>query len=208
MKRSLPTFLDEIKCVNENAVIFKSTQMVKIDKINHSAADLEELSNKILTENANATETELTKVLIEKLSISNDTIKYIEYNTRNQLKNILWFNMRRERLTASKHHDVYTKINTLAKTTLTVKPKTTPLVSRILNPQMSVNTPAIKWGIDHEEDALKAFYAENISKHVDFKTEKSGLFISSDKPFIAASPDGFMVCKCHGMLPLEIKMPV
>ena len=46
--------------------------------------------------------------------------------------------------------------------------------------------------------ALKSFYAEEVTKHKDFKTEKSGLFIFQQKPFIATSPDGFMTCKCHG----------
>ena len=70
-----------------------------------------------------------------------------------------------------------------------------------------MNTPPIRWGIEHEQTALKAFYAENVTKHLEFKTEKSGLFILAEKPYIAGSPDGFMMCKCHGKLPLEIKCP-
>ena len=65
----------------------------------------------------------------------------------------------------------------------------------------------MNWGTDHEEKALKSFYAENVAKHIDFKTEKSGLFILQQKPFIAALPDGFMTCKCHGKSTLEIKCP-
>ena len=56
----------------------------------------------------------------------------------------------------------------------------------------SVTNAAIKWEINHEPE---------------FKIEKSGLYSSKDHPYIAASPESFMSCKYHGLLPLEIKCP-
>ena len=89
-----------------------------------------------------------------------------------------------------------------------VKSKATLLVEKILFPEnRSVTNAAMKQKIDHELDALKYFYTEHFGKHQEFKTEKSGLYISKDHPYIAASPDGFMSHKCHGLLPLEIKCP-
>ena len=152
----------------------------------------------------------MTRIFLEKLLIlsTDKTIRYIEYSTREQSNSELWFNMRKGRLTASKHHDIYTKINTLARSTGAIKPKTTPLVSKILYKNKSLSkVAAIRWGTDHEAIALKSFYAQEVGNHQEFKTEKSGLFISRQQPFIAASPDGFMSCKCHGRLPLEIKCP-
>ena len=82
----------------------------------------------------------------------------IEYNTRDQSNSSLWFDMRKGRLTASRHHDIYTKVNTIAQSQGAVKSKTTPLVEKILFPEKpSVTNAAIKWGIDHEPDALKCF---------------------------------------------------
>ena len=122
--------------------------------------------------------------------------------------------MRKGRLTASRHYDIYTKVNTIARSQGAVKSKTTPLVEKILfREKPSVTNAAIKWGISHEADALKCFYVEHFDKHQEFKTEKGGLYISEDHPCIAASPDGFMSCNFmslmshHGLLPLEIKCP-
>ena len=115
--------------------------------------------------------------------------------------------MRKGRLTSSRHRDIYTKVNTIVRSQGAVKSKTTTLlVEKILFPEKPpVTNAAIKWGIDHEPDALKCFYAEHFDKHQEFKTEKSGLYICKNHPYIAASPDGFMSSKCHGLLPLEIK---
>lgn len=44
-------------------------------------------------------------------------------------------------------------------------------------------------------------------KHVDFKLEKCGLYIHQTKPYIGASPDALLTCKCHGTTPVEIKCP-
>ena len=111
-------------------------------------------------------------------------------------------------ITASKHHSIYTKVNTLSKNTSSKKPKTTRLVADILYPnKKKFITASTKWGIDHEQSAIKKFYAEHVSKHTDLKIEKSGLFIFYERPYIACSPDGFIVCKCHGRVCLEVKCP-
>ena len=62
-------------------------------------------------------------------------------------------------------------------------------------------------GVDHEQGALKAFYGEYCTKHQNFKTEKCGLHIYKEEPYIAAYSDGFMSCKFHGRFTLEIKCP-
>ena len=122
-----------------------------------------------------------------------------------QCDNELWFIVRKGRLTTSKHHEIFTKMNSVIRLTGEIEPKTTPLVSQILNSRRGLNTDAVKWGIDNEANALKCFHAANISKQ--FKTEKAGLVLLPSKPFIGASPDACMVCKCHGNIPLEIKCP-
>ena len=43
--------------------------------------------------------------------------------------------------------------------------------------------------MEHKEDALKSFYANEAVKHVDFKLEKHGLYIHKTKPYIGASHD-------------------
>ena len=70
------------------------------------------------------------------------------------------------------------------------------------------NVTAIKWGITHEEDALKQFYAKEATKHIDFKLEKAGLFLDKNRAYIgASSPDSIMYCKCHEKCVVEVKCP-
>ena len=156
----------------------------------------------------NSSDQELVNSFLQNLHITEQDIKNIEQATLAQSDNPLWFELRKGRLTASKHHDIYTKINTLTKATGDIKPKTTPLVARILfSSNKTQNVEAMKWGVDNEKNAFKSFYASEIEKHTEFKTEKAGLFISKQRPYIAASPDGLLLCKCHGKSTIEIKCP-
>ena len=206
-EHSFETFLNNIHISEPSAVIFKS-KIKKSDENFESNPDLEELSFKILSDHPNTDETTLSKIFLEKMVFTQETIKNVEYNTRDQAKSNTWFQMRKGRITASKHHSIYTKVNTLSKNTSSKKPKTTPLVADILYPnKKKFITASTKWGIDHEQSAIKKFYAEHVSKHTDLKIEKSGLFIFYERPYIACSPDGFIVCKCHGRVCLEVKCP-
>ena len=56
--------------------------------------------------------------------------------------------------------------------------------------------PQIKWGIEHEKDAIKSFLSDAASKHGNGMNgfKQCGLFIKPDYTFLAASPDGLFVC--------------
>ena len=62
-------------------------------------------------------------------------------------------------------------------------------------------------GDDHEEDAAKAFYALEATKHLHFKVEPAGLFVNKTRAHIGASADKIMRCKCHRKSVVEIKCP-
>lgn len=116
--------------------------------------------------------------------------------------------LRKGRITASKSHGVYTKVNSVVSNRSQTEPRPTPLVSKLIDRDENLDhLPAIRWGQEHEEDALKSFYANEAMKHVDFKLEKCGLYIHQTKPYIGASPDALLTCKCHGTSPVEIKNP-
>ena len=96
-------------------------------------------------------------------------------------------------LTASKHHDVFTKVNTLAKHKSSYSPKSTPLVADLIHHNNNLDhVEAIKLSYGHEEDATKAFYALEATKHLDFKVEPAGLFVDKTRAYIAALPDKIM----------------
>ena len=87
-------------------------------------------------------------------------------------------------LTASFHHDIYTKVNSLLRCRKKVIIYSS-LVAEIIHPSKDLTTlPAVKWGIVHEDIAYKTFYANEVLKHDDFKLEKCGIFICMQKKAI------------------------
>ena len=70
-------------------------------------------------------------------------------------------------LAGSLHHEIYTKVNTIA--------KPTSLVKQILFHDMNLGKrDAIKWGRMHEETALKQFYTQEAIKHQRYKLTACG----------------------------------
>ena len=104
-----------------------------------------------------------------------------------------WKEHHKGRLTASKNHEIYSKINTISKARSSTQPKTTPLVCSIIFPDDKLkNLEPVKWGRDSEGNALKEFYGKQGVKHIEFKLEKAGLFLDKNRAYIGASPDGIM----------------
>ena len=123
----------------------------------------------------------------------------IEKSTRGQSDSNAWEEHRKGRLTASKHHELHSKINTISKVRGFTHPKTTPLVCSIIFPDdKQKNFELVKCGRDNKGNTLKAFHAKEVVKHIEFKLEKAGLFLHKKRAYIGASPDGILFCKCHG----------
>lgn len=55
------------------------------------------------------------------------------------------------------------------------------------------------------KDLQRFLLAENL--HPGFKIFESGLVISLENPFLAASPDRILRCECHGYIVVEVKCP-
>lgn len=100
----------------------------------------------------------------------------VEEATRSQNQSEAWFEERRIRLTASNFGAVCNR-----------KPYTScaALVQKIL--YSSVDCESMKYGRANETTALI-----NLSKELGIEIKPCGLFIDSDKPFLAASPDGLI----------------
>ena len=67
--------------------------------------------------------------------------------------------------------------------------------------------PAIQWGRHHETTAAEQ-YTELIKRqHLDTSVSKTGLWLCKCYPFIGASPDAIVSCKCCGIGVVETKCP-
>ena len=129
----------------------------------------------------------------------------IESKTRQQAGSDTWREQRKGRLTASMHHEIITKMNTLVKKKDVVVSK---LVARIMGLTSDLrHIPAVKYEADSEDSARKEFCKVHQTEHVGFKVEKCGLFVKPGRPYLAGSPDGIVTCQCHGKALLEIKCP-
>ena len=170
--------MKKFKKINQDAVIFKSFETDAADQTEISFMDdnIQQICHNILSDNPNATESELTTILFQKLIQMTKVFDLIEHNTRDQSNSSLWFDMRKGHLTVSRHYDIYKKVNTVVSSQGAVKSKTTPLIETILFPEkFSVTNAAIRWGIDNELDSLKFFYAEYFNKQTLTKTRSSKL---------------------------------
>ena len=68
-------------------------------------------------------------------------------------------------------------------------------------------TPAMAWGCTHEEEAYNYYKSIMVQHHSDLQLSNSGLIISTEFPFIGASPDVLVSCSCCGKGSVEIKCP-
>lgn len=125
-------------------------------------------------------------------------IAKIEETTRDQTDSDLWFDLRKGRITAS-------VMSSVLKCRIDRLEQTNYITKRINGEANFISTAATDYGQTMEVAALQQ-YSENYKKnHSKATIDKSGLIISATYPFIAASPDGVVSCKCCGEGLIEIK---
>ena len=144
---------------------------------------------------------------MQAISLSPEQCQAIELSTRGQSTSDIWVQQRKGRITASGAHAIHTKVNTI------MKKRKTGVISSTLQKIIHggndlSNIPAVEWGTTHEVDGKQAFYANEAIKHDKYSLQNPGLFVSSDLPFLAASPDYVLHCNCCGTSVIEIKCPL
>lgn len=136
---------------------------------------------------------------IPQLAITDEMVRHAEGLTRQQAKCPAWFKYRAGRVTASIMKSVCS--------TTTTQPSIS-LVKKICYPEQNrFSTAATQWGIDHEEDAIAEYVAVMKTCHTNFGHNKTGVFLSTKYPHLAASPDGTATCSCCGKGLIEVKCP-
>ena len=132
------------------------------------------------------------------VSISEEQAKLVESKTRSQSKSPLWFRMRTGRVTASRFKS--------ASHTNPSSPALS-LIMSICHPEVRrFQTTAMCWGCEHEEVARDKYASVSSVNHENFRVDECGLFISTEYPFIGATPDGLVTCACCSDGICEIKV--
>lgn len=69
----------------------------------------------------------------------------------------------------------------------------------------SFTNKQVDWGCKHEKAARELYHKQAILLHTGFEIADSGLVIDPQWPYIGASPDGIINCKCceRGVLKLN-----
>ena len=113
--------------------------------------------------------------------------------------------MHKGRVTASILQEASNKMEDIAKHKIT---KPTSLVTKGLGKSQSIDhVPAIKYGRANENTAKTCFSPWSPQKHRNLKVEQCGLFVKSDRSYIAGSPDEIVSYNCCPQAVLEIKCP-
>ena len=137
----------------------------------------------------------------DSLHLSDEDIRKIEHDTRDQRNSPLWYKVRRYRITAS-----------VFGTILQRKPDTPPdsLVLRILQPKQFTSA-ATEWGLMHESVAIEEYTKyQNCYGHTGLTVTSCGFHVSKSHPFLGASPDGAVYDPSNTQQPfgfLEVKCP-
>ncbi|XP_057313387.1 uncharacterized protein LOC130654781 isoform X2 [Hydractinia symbiolongicarpus] len=77
----------------------------------------------------------------------------------------------------------------------------------IMQYSTNITVRAQQYGIDKEAAARKKFVEVFTKNHENVIVKETGLHVSEEYPFMGASSDALVLCKCHGLGVLEIKCP-
>lgn len=132
------------------------------------------------------------------IEVTESQARFVEQETRDQYQSRLWYRMRSGRITAS-------KLKAACRTDPCLPSQS--LIMSICYPELSkFKSTTTQWGCEHEPVARDKYKAKNCLYHTDLRVEDCGFFISTEFPFIGASPDGLVSCKCCGNGICEIKV--
>ena len=141
--------------------------------------------------------------------MTKENIMFIESLTRGQSNNECWYFFRRGVVTASKGHDVKTKMETLKRVGSCSNMNLWNLFQKIsglvfVRPDIE----ALKYGVAMEPNAVNCFREVISKKHTNLQLEECGLFLHHEFPVIGASPDRIVTCACCSKACLEVKCPI
>ena len=150
------------------------------------------LSKDDLDDKCNRTFSNLPKIF------SPDQLKTLETVTKEQSDCAAWHTHRKGRITASKVGIVCsaTDLNQIDSVN-----------DSLMGYSSTYDTDAMKWGREHEAEAIKKYVVKESPKHDNLKVCESGLVVPHSDPYLGGSPDALLSCNCCGQGVLEVKCP-
>ena len=110
---AVSSLFNNLYLVSPESVLFRSLPFQDEEEDDLKIISLQDIAHDCQEATAEMSEENQTTQFILSLSASNKSVKDLERRTRGQCENYLWSATRKCRLTASKNHDVYTKMNSI-----------------------------------------------------------------------------------------------
>ena len=138
-------------------------------------------------------------LLIEEMKLTEEERTIIQEATLTQANSESWKQQREGRITASnfKRADAAGRNEKCSDT----------FIAQVMGYSTFHPTTAMKHGVSMEPHAKKLYSNLKRKTHKKFQVHDAGLSIDNTHPFIAASPDLIVSCRCHGKGLCEIKCP-
>ena len=142
-------------------------------------------------------------LFLHELKLSSCQRKEVADRTCGQSINDAWSERRTGVITASRMQAVVRKIDENGE--IKNRSAADNLVSSILNYKPPVSTKATQWGILNEPVARLKYNSIMAKIHNDFELKETGLVLSTEHPYLGASPDAVVNCRCCGKGAAEFK---
>lgn len=128
-----------------------------------------------------------------------ETIRKIETitNQEDQSENPEWYNHRKGRITASTFSSILSFRFT--------ENDENYISKRVMGSFSVIDVPSVKFGKENENVARQLYFVNKKMCHEKAYLDPSGLLVDEIYPFLGASPDGLISCKCCGKGLIEIK---
>lgn len=179
-------------------------QLQEKKRIQPTKKDIPESLVEIAAGIKNTSREEAEKMFLDKINLTKEQCKNLKEETIEQSNSQCWRIQRRGRVTASVFQRVSSRVDTLRKKD-NVDPSA--LVNTLIGRNKNMMTTAMKHGISLEPHAKKQYVSLMKKEHKKFKASDSGLSVSEEKPWLAASADLEVECVCCGEGLCEIKCP-
>ena len=155
-------------------------------------------------ENRSLDDDELRQKCLEafgKIAITDDEGEFLKQATIRQSQSTTWFDHRKGRITASNFYDVVRHVTN-------GRSYPNSIVKRIMQYYSSnARVEALEWGREKEDTARQEYLSIIEGSHQNLTVSQCGLVVSPAHPYLGASPDGLVSCRCCGDGVLEIKCP-
>ena len=144
---------------------------------------------------------------MEELTVTEPSQEWLAAMTVEQSESPLWHEQRKGRMTASFMGKIASHVNDHDEIVGSVYSLTASMLGYYKKLDDLHLPSSLKWGRLNEGKAVRMYHERESRNHSSLSTKRTGLWVSTDFPLIAASPDSLVDCECCGSGVVEVTDP-